>query len=68
MTPQEHLQKAEYYMSVFDKTWNSMVSASGLSTPTTPVDTMVNDNLLRAGELHLRLAQESQCRPGHPGR
>lgn len=47
---------AEHYAGVFDKTWRAVCENPRAFGPTTEVDAMVNDNLLRAAEVHLKLA------------
>lgn len=47
---------AEFYAGIFDKTWRLLCENPRALGPTTEVDTMVNDNLLRAAEVHLKLA------------
>lgn len=60
VTSEEHLAKAEYYARIFDKTWDMALSEPYTYSPSSLVDTSYNDNVLRAGELHLKLA-EAKC-------
>lgn len=57
MTNAEHLAMAEYYVGIFDNTWKAMLTNPKVMGPTTTVDAMVNDNLLHAAEVHLKLAE-----------
>lgn len=67
MTSEEHLAQAEYYTGIFDKTWKLACENPRSFGPTTQVDIGVNDNLLRAAELHLKLAQARRADPGLAG-
>lgn len=44
---------AEYYVGIFDNTWKSSIENR---TPFQQVDFGINDNLLHAAEVHLKLA------------
>lgn len=54
---EEHLEQAEYYAGVYDKTWQAVLANPQLMGPTTQVDIGVNHNLLLAAEVHLKLAE-----------
>lgn len=67
MTSQEHLAQAEYYVGLFDKTWKMAVENPRALGPITEVDVSVNDSLLYAADLHLKLAQAMRGDPGITG-